>query len=752
MEYNLDEFDANLSNSPETLLPARPSLDRRATSGGHSGGGGSRNQRTRRGSLMPVPDTNTNASTKSGLSGQAGGRRDGTRSRLPDLNLFNFELRDLAQKILLTDGDTHASYHEYAVYTPPAKDIDGPFRSPSIMADDDEALRMFRGAMRDGHGLDDEGEFVEAPPGMPRLLGRVRQLIVDRRLLPATHDVNSSSHQDGLFLTPDDWNSLELHASTLPTIGRVTSESSFWDSRKETLYIVFSFSANPQPPYDFLSMSYKIKTRTTTALIRRSFDTRWHDDDALDEYEKRLDASRSLWAHPLVLPIVLLQVQFLRTEEEVVANNDEVLDLEAKVDDLTGSAKKTRARRPKTSRRGSSSGNKSDVVPLGPLRRFSTFVEEKVTKRSHDPGYGNGSSSYQQRNPALYGDDYVPPQTIHLMKEAHDVLKGAIKLLDTLRWMERAVKLLVTVGDELDKEIKVQARRASASSSSKAKAKDGEDDEEDELSHQWHEIRQYLESTWRLCTALETDRRMSELRCRAQIDIIYSKMAQEDNNLNARMAVASTRDSSSMKALAVITAIFLPGEYMGTLFGTSFFNWEYNTKGDAGLSEDATRLDVPHVVIMPLFWVYWCFTIPLTVFIVVLWRAWWVNQDRFFRRHLSIELSNERYWTSDGRPRDLETTFMQDFLSVFKITGGSNTSNSSIVGEAAVARSKKWLEQQGLQSPGMQRRVMSTTTSASLKGEGDGTDTDDLEGARRRMRTKTISFAGPGERDPGSVV
>ena len=228
-------------------------------------------------------------------------------------------------------------------------------------------------------------------------------------------------------------------------------------------------------------------------------------------------------------------------------------------------------------------------------------------------------------------------------------------------------------------------------------------------------------------------------------------MAQEDNNLNARMAVASTRDSSSMKALAVITAIFLPGEYMGTLFGMSFFNWEYDTKGDPGLSEDATKLDMPHVVIMPLFWVYWCFTIPLTFFIVILWRAWWVNQDRFFRRHLSIELSNERYWTSDGRPRELETTFMQDFLSVFKITGGSNTSNSSIVGEAAVAR-KKWNEQQGLQSPGLQRRVMSTTTSASLKGEGDGTDTDDLEGARRRTRTRTISFAGPGARDPGSAV
>lgn len=42
-------------------------------------------------------------------------------------------------------------------------------------------------------------------------------------------------------------------------------------------------------------------------------------------------------------------------------------------------------------------------------------------------------------------------------------------------------------------------------------------------------------------------------------------MAQEDNVLNARMAVASSRDSSSMKALAVITCIFLPGEFIGEL-------------------------------------------------------------------------------------------------------------------------------------------------------------------------------------------
>lgn len=75
-------------------------------------------------------------------------------------------------------------------------------------------------------------------------------------------------------------------------------------------------------------MRYDLRRRTATALVRRSFDTRWHEEDALDEYERRLDSCRERWEHPLVLPIVLLQVQLYRTEEEVFANNGEVLSLE----------------------------------------------------------------------------------------------------------------------------------------------------------------------------------------------------------------------------------------------------------------------------------------------------------------------------------------------------------------------------------------------------------------------------------------
>lgn len=147
-------------------------------------------------------------------------------------------------------------------------------------------------------------------------------------------------------------------------------------------------------------------------------------------------------------------------------------------------------------------------------------------------------------------------------------------------------------------------------------------------------------------------------------------MAQEDNALNARMAVASTRDSASMKALAVITALFLPGEFIGTLFGMSMFDWlapndddeEQPTQVTTGTGITAGKDDEPDDILSKQFWVYWAIAIPLTLFIIFVWRAWWVTQDRYFRRHLSRELSEERYWTSDGKPRELEHGFVHDFF------------------------------------------------------------------------------------------
>lgn len=258
-------------------------------------------------------------------------------------------------------------------------------------------------------------------------------------------------------------------------------------------------------------MRYDLRRKTTTALIRRSFDARWHEEDALDEYERRLDSSRDRWSHPLVLPIILLQVQLYRTEEAVVANNGEVLMLEAHVDAVTGTtgqanAEAYRRRMLKTRSR-----------PPGPLKRLST-LKVKVGDKINGGNVRSHEASEVDDDISIDPDD-VPPQTIHLMKEAHDVLKGAIKLLDTLRWMERALKLIIQAGDELDARLKEMRRQQAAGKGGESEQEEHED-EEDEMELHWYEMRQYLDCIWRLCTSLETDRRMSELRCRAQIDIV----------------------------------------------------------------------------------------------------------------------------------------------------------------------------------------------------------------------------------------
>ncbi|KAI1381606.1 hypothetical protein F4677DRAFT_130821 [Hypoxylon crocopeplum] len=751
-DYNLDELDIALSEARHQAAavsgpPSNRNEGRRTAPS------------TRRGSLVPSAGAISSAAQRQGKKQQ--------QHRLDELNLFNFDLRELVRGALSPTGDeSRVSYHEYAVFAP--SEPDGEIRSPSIMSKDEEGLRMFRDAVRNGHGLNDEGNFTAAPKGKHMLQGRMRQVIAHRRVRRGDPYDTSPNSPDGLHLTVEDYESLGLHSGTLPTLQRVTLESLFWDSRRETVYLILSFSSSPQPPYDFLSMAYKLRTRTATALIRRSFDTRWHDEDALDEYERRLDSCRARWSHPLVLPVVLLQVQLFRTEEAVQANNAEVLELEAHVDAVTGTTGRANAEawRQNNHQRGRH-------YSFQPLKRLSSNIKDMVEgkigsgRRSYD--FSNNAAPAPSPEVASYYDpDYVPPQTIHLMKEAHDVLKGAIQLLDTLRWMERALKLIIQAGDELD--VRVKELRAEAVAKGQIKGEEAELD--DDLTAHWHEIRQYLDCTWRLCTSLETDRRMSELRCRAQIDIIYSKMAQEDNNLNARMAVASTRDSSSMKALAVITALFLPGEYIGTLFGVAMFNWETGTAGDPAISEDAPD-GWPHPVVMPSFWIYWAFTIPLTLFIVAGWRAWWVNQDRYFRRHLSTDLSNERYWTTDGRPRDLETTFSQDFFSgLLSRSGAGSTSNSTILGNhpkprdaapgvdahLARSRSRTPIPSDPGFSPGLSRPGPTwgrVSTAVSRDREKLATDSErevEGEGGDGATRFRHISFArGPRQREASAV-
>ena len=272
--------------------------------------------------------------------------------------------------------------------------------------------------------------------------------------------------------------------------------------------ILLSFSSNSKTPYDFLSMTYDVNTRNTTALIRQSYHPRRHRQESLDEYDHRMEACKLLWAHPFVTPVVLLQVHFLRTEEAVALNNHNVSKLENRVSNVAG---------------------------------FEATTANEHRRRDRQLGLSDEPEAEDEHAPNIGAMTMT-----NLMKGAHEVLKESIELMDAIRWTERAVKVLILAGDELaertptddvagrqspppqedpnmqspppkspnltaDMPPPVRISRLSVS---------GLHQPCDPLSHHWHDIRQYLEGLLRICMSLETERRMSEARCRAQIDIV----------------------------------------------------------------------------------------------------------------------------------------------------------------------------------------------------------------------------------------
>lgn len=141
MDYNLDELDASLSSAVHEAAGSAGPQNRRRPNPVRRGSATPVVPGTRRGSLVPTTE----------LGPVPGKRR---QPRAHELNLFHFDLRELVRELLLTEGESQVSYHEYAAFAPLEGVGEAP--SPSIMANGDEGLRMFRNAVRNGHGLDDE--------------------------------------------------------------------------------------------------------------------------------------------------------------------------------------------------------------------------------------------------------------------------------------------------------------------------------------------------------------------------------------------------------------------------------------------------------------------------------------------------------------------------------------------------------------------------------------------------------------------
>lgn len=104
---------------------------------------------------------------------------------------------------------------------------------------------------------------------------------------------------------------------------------------------------------------------------------------------------------------------------------------------------------------------------------------------------------------------------------------------------------------------------------------------------------------------------LESLRDCVDLDIAFFEGMQANiaHQLTAISTLVNTQDGASMKTIAVITMVFLPGTYLASVFAMPVFPQGH---------DDA-------------FWLYWAICIPLTVVVCLAWLAWFYlrssNQD-----------------------------------------------------------------------------------------------------------------------------
>ncbi|KAI2637426.1 hypothetical protein GGS21DRAFT_476911 [Xylaria nigripes] len=110
-------------------------------------------------------------------------------------------------------------------------------------------------------------------------------------------------------------------------------------------------------------------------------------------------------------------------------------------------------------------------------------------------------------------------------------------------------------------------------------------------------------------------------RLTIQRQALYNIMAQKESRLNLEIATqqrklahASKRDSTAMKTLSLLGALFLPGTFLSSIFSMTFFNFKIPEN-----TQVSTEL-----------WIYFVITIPLTIAIV---GTWWILDQRREKRY-----------------------------------------------------------------------------------------------------------------------
>ncbi|KAI4865813.1 hypothetical protein F4820DRAFT_469434 [Hypoxylon rubiginosum] len=103
-------------------------------------------------------------------------------------------------------------------------------------------------------------------------------------------------------------------------------------------------------------------------------------------------------------------------------------------------------------------------------------------------------------------------------------------------------------------------------------------------------------------------------------------LMRQDTIASMELTRGAKADSSSMKVIAVMTMIFLPGTFFAALFAIPSLKWD---------NQD---------VVGEKFWIYWAFTIPFTLLIFFLWLV--ITQRSQMR---SLVDAGKEQWSAQSR-------------------------------------------------------------------------------------------------------
>ncbi|KUJ07802.1 uncharacterized protein LY89DRAFT_789480 [Mollisia scopiformis] len=123
--------------------------------------------------------------------------------------------------------------------------------------------------------------------------------------------------------------------------------------------------------------------------------------------------------------------------------------------------------------------------------------------------------------------------------------------------------------------------------------------------------------------ASEYDLNVLPRRITNQFTTIFNLIAQRDTKAtielatsSQKLAEAALRDSSSMKTIAAMTLIFLPGTFVCSFFSMTFFDWRAS----------------PETSVVTSLWVYFAVAVPFTIVVVLCWIAWtWKSRQEVGR-------------------------------------------------------------------------------------------------------------------------